>query len=213
MDDYIVDNNNVSDFKNKMKMGSWIVWYFAPWCGHCKTMEPEWKQFLSVKSQTPRLKNLNCARVSDSMLPRLDEKYRNVSGFPTIKFFNKGNDKGDFKESRTSENFKLFSENNMKSSDVGLSITPSASINSRSKGSRSKGSRSKGSRSKGSRSKGSRSKGSRSNGSRSKGSRSKGSRSNGSRKKRKTRSNKGKKRGPRSGKTRSGKRFRDSLVQ
>ena len=53
---YTVDINNVNEFKNKLRTGNWIVWYFAPWCGHCKVMEPEWNDFLRLKNQHPTLK-------------------------------------------------------------------------------------------------------------------------------------------------------------
>lgn len=117
---YIVDNNNLGDFNRKMKTGNMIVWYFAPWCGHCKHMESEWDKFISLKNSDPVLsKNLNCARVSDSMLPRLEDKYKGISGFPTIKFYRKGNETptGEFQsdKERTSENFKEFSLNNLNS--------------------------------------------------------------------------------------------------
>jgi protein disulfide-isomerase A6 len=117
---YIVDNNNLADFNRKMKTGNMIVWYFAPWCGHCKHMESEWDKFVTFKNNHPVLrKSLNCARVSDSILPHLENKYKGISGFPSIKFYRKGNEtpNGEFQsdKERTSENFAEFSLNNLNS--------------------------------------------------------------------------------------------------
>ena len=113
---FIVDNSNLNDFNRKMKTGNMIVWYFAPWCGHCKMMEPEWDKFMAFKNSHPVLsKKLNCARVSDSILPHLHDKYRSITGFPTIKFYKNGNPQGEFESHipRTSENFKEFTMSNL----------------------------------------------------------------------------------------------------
>ena len=113
---FIVDNSNLNDFNRKMKTGNMIVWYFAPWCGHCKMMEPEWNKFMAFKNSHPVLsKKLNCARVSDSILPHLNDKYKSITGFPTIKFYKNGNPHGEFESHlpRTSENFKEFTLNNL----------------------------------------------------------------------------------------------------
>lgn len=129
---FIVDNSNLNDFNRKMKTGNMIVWYFAPWCGHCKMMEPEWNKFMAFKNNHPVLsKKLNCARVSDSILPHLNDKYRSITGFPTIKFYKNGNPQGEFESHipRTSENFKEFTMNNL-SNDSLSSNSDSLSSNS-----------------------------------------------------------------------------------
>jgi len=38
-------------FSEVSKKGLWLVMFYAPWCGHCKSMEPTW---LEVGSQLAR---------------------------------------------------------------------------------------------------------------------------------------------------------------
>lgn len=111
----IVDNNNLESFNNKFENGNWLVWYYAPWCGHCEMMEPTWNKFIEEKNSDSELQSLNCAKVSDSVLPKLNSEKHSVSGFPTIKFFNKGKQtkNGDFNKERTVENLKNFSLENL----------------------------------------------------------------------------------------------------
>ena len=63
-----------------------FVQFFAPWCGHCKTLAPEWDVVASSFSQ---ISDTLVAKVNADKYKALASKYE-ISGFPTIKFFSKG---------------------------------------------------------------------------------------------------------------------------
>ncbi|XP_039254908.2 protein disulfide-isomerase A6-like [Styela clava] len=66
----------------------WLVEFYAPWCGHCKRLEPEWK------AAANKLKNevgdaVRMGAVDATVSQSLGNKY-GVRGYPTIKVFRKG---------------------------------------------------------------------------------------------------------------------------
>ncbi|KAF8414166.1 hypothetical protein HHK36_002165 [Tetracentron sinense] len=63
----------------------WIVEFFAPWCGHCKKLEPEWKKAANNLKGKVKLGHVDCD-AEKSLMSRF-----NVQGFPTILVF--GSDK------------------------------------------------------------------------------------------------------------------------
>ncbi|CAH1773742.1 unnamed protein product [Owenia fusiformis] len=59
----------------------WFVEFYAPWCGHCKTLAPEWKKAAKA------LKGIvNVGAVDMTQHQSVGGPY-NVKGFPTIKIF------------------------------------------------------------------------------------------------------------------------------
>jgi protein disulfide-isomerase A6 len=61
--------------------GLYLVEFYAPWCGHCKSLAPAWKQAAKA------LKGIvNVVAVDGSASQSLASKY-GVQGFPTIKLF------------------------------------------------------------------------------------------------------------------------------
>ncbi|KAL7218855.1 hypothetical protein ACSBR2_012016 [Camellia fascicularis] len=81
----------------------WIVEFFAPWCGHCKKLAPEWKKAASNLKGKVKLGHVDCD-AEKSLMSRF-----NVQGFPTILVF--GADKDSpfpFEGARTASAIESF---------------------------------------------------------------------------------------------------------
>ena len=63
-----------------------LVKFFAPWCGHCKTMAPQYE--IAAESLKGK-KDVIIAEVDADKYKELGSRF-GVSGFPTLKFFKKG---------------------------------------------------------------------------------------------------------------------------
>lgn len=61
--------------------GVWIVEFYAPWCGHCKNLAPEYKKAAKALEGVVNVAAVNCDEDKELM------SEFGVSGFPTIKIF------------------------------------------------------------------------------------------------------------------------------
>ncbi|WKY15028.1 hypothetical protein Q1695_000499 [Nippostrongylus brasiliensis] len=68
---------------------TWLVEFFAPWCGHCKNLEPHWKAAASQLKGKVKLGALD-ATVHTVMAGKFG-----IRGFPTIKYFAPGSSASD----------------------------------------------------------------------------------------------------------------------
>ena len=69
----------INQFENLM------IYFYAPWCGHCKIFEPEYQK----ASKILKKENIYLAKIDSSNNNLSAQKYK-INGFPTILFFKKG---------------------------------------------------------------------------------------------------------------------------
>mmetsp|Transcript_11608 Transcript_11608/g.16793 ORF Transcript_11608/g.16793 Transcript_11608/m.16793 type:complete len:452 (-) Transcript_11608:501-1856(-) len=82
---------SASDFKKKVLNSDsvWMVEFYAPWCGHCKSLTPKWKQVASILKGVVNVAAIDAATEGGGG-SRIASQYE-VPGFPTIYIF--GGDK------------------------------------------------------------------------------------------------------------------------
>ncbi|KAI4463825.1 protein disulfide-isomerase a6 [Holotrichia oblita] len=62
----------------------WLVEFFAPWCGHCKNLAPQWAEAATSLKGKVKLGAL------DATINKMKAAEYRIEGFPTIKYFGLG---------------------------------------------------------------------------------------------------------------------------
>ncbi|CAI7810488.1 unnamed protein product [Closterium sp. NIES-54] len=78
--------NNFGDYVGTEK--AVFVKYYAPWCGHCKKLAPDYEKLASAFKKT---KTVAIAKVDCDVYKEMCSDYR-VRGYPTLKWFPAGTD-------------------------------------------------------------------------------------------------------------------------
>jgi protein disulfide-isomerase-like protein len=84
-----------------------FVKFFAPWCGHCKKLKPDWDKLGdSIKSQNIMIGTVDCTAEEGKELCETN----GIKGFPTLKSFWK-NSAEDYEGGREYSELKAYAEN------------------------------------------------------------------------------------------------------
>ena len=78
--------------KMMKKDGVYLVKFFAPWCGHCKNLAPEWEKLGKAMKGVGTV-----AAIDVDANKEAGQKYK-IQGFPTIKAISISNGKVDFED-------------------------------------------------------------------------------------------------------------------
>lgn len=82
-----VDTPTLNKFLDpKNDLGPTFVKYFAPWCGHCKTLAPIWKQLAGSLKGKANVVEFDCDDAKNK--PRCRQE--KITGYPTLVFYSAG---------------------------------------------------------------------------------------------------------------------------
>jgi len=83
-----------------------LVEFFAPWCGHCKTLAPIWEDLANTYEHAKD--KVQIAKVDADAQRDLGKRF-GIQGFPTLKYFDgKSNKPQDYKSGRDLESLTKF---------------------------------------------------------------------------------------------------------
>ena len=67
---------------------AYFVKFFAPWCGHCKTLAPKWDE-LSNLPLPAKVAHVDCTVEKDVCAEQ------GIKGYPTLQYFKAGSKEGE----------------------------------------------------------------------------------------------------------------------
>mmetsp|Transcript_41668 Transcript_41668/g.109897 ORF Transcript_41668/g.109897 Transcript_41668/m.109897 type:complete len:217 (-) Transcript_41668:476-1126(-) len=70
------------NFNEKTSDGTWLVLFYAPWCGHCKKMQPAYER-VAEHYHRSKPQRIRVARLDATQHPTLAELF-DVKGYPTV---------------------------------------------------------------------------------------------------------------------------------
>eukprot|EP00591_Stephanopyxis_turris_P006131 CAMPEP_0195522428 /NCGR_PEP_ID=MMETSP0794_2-20130614/20598_1 /TAXON_ID=515487 /ORGANISM="Stephanopyxis turris, Strain CCMP 815" /LENGTH=249 /DNA_ID=CAMNT_0040652185 /DNA_START=104 /DNA_END=853 /DNA_ORIENTATION=- len=66
--------------------GKWFVKFYAPWCGHCKSLAPVWDKLADVVAAEHADTGIIIAKIDNTKHTEIRARF-GITGFPTLKYF------------------------------------------------------------------------------------------------------------------------------
>lgn len=99
----LLDDSNIDDIIKKYK--HIMIEFYAPWCSHCKRLEPEYS-----KASVELIKTtINLAKIDGTVNPGVGPKF-GIKGYPTLIYFESGK-RINYMEGRTSKEIVAWLKN------------------------------------------------------------------------------------------------------
>uniref|UniRef100_A0AAX7UE47 Thioredoxin domain-containing protein n=1 Tax=Astatotilapia calliptera TaxID=8154 RepID=A0AAX7UE47_ASTCA len=86
-----------------------LVMFYAPWCGHCKKMKPEYDEAAEILNKGADSPGV-LAAVDATVHKAVSDRFK-ISGFPTVKYFEKGEEKYTLPQLRNKDKIIEFMHN------------------------------------------------------------------------------------------------------
>jgi len=99
----VLNKNNFHEALTSNKI--LLVEFYAPWCGHCKSLEPVYEE----AATTLKTKGIHIAKIDATADEALAQEF-GIRGFPTLKFFKNGQFLQDYTGGRTAADIVSFME-------------------------------------------------------------------------------------------------------